>query len=111
MGVSIIAMWALSFVSGQVPEVRTAPIALAFHLAAEFLTAIAILVSAIRLFGSRRWGIHKNVYGSHGDALLHPHSQPRILRPAGNIGLVIMFAAFLAIVLVLTCIVLLSEDI
>jgi hypothetical protein len=52
----IIAQWSVSLVMGGVPEVRTEPIRLAFHLAAEFFTALSLLVSGIALVQGKVWG-------------------------------------------------------
>ena len=49
IGTCIAAMWIVFFVTGSVPEVRTAPVALAFHLVAEGLTAFVLVTSGIGL--------------------------------------------------------------
>lgn len=49
VGTCIAGMWIVFFASSAVPEVRTAPIALGFHLAAEALTAFTLVTSGVGL--------------------------------------------------------------
>ncbi len=49
VGLGMTAMWAVFLLGGQVPELRTAPVALGFHLAAEGLTAFLLVTSGIGL--------------------------------------------------------------
>jgi len=44
-GLSMCAQWTVFLLSGNVPELRTEPLRIGFHLAGEFLTA-ALLISA-----------------------------------------------------------------
>jgi hypothetical protein len=49
IGLGMIAMWVVFLTAGDVPEVLTAPVALSFHLVAEGLTALVLLMSGIGL--------------------------------------------------------------
>jgi len=49
IGTLMFGQWAFFLSAGQVPEVRTAPVALAFHLVAEGATAAALVVAGIAL--------------------------------------------------------------
>ena len=49
VGFMIIAQWIFFLATGSVPELQTEPIAIGFHLAAEFLTALSLLVAGIGL--------------------------------------------------------------
>jgi hypothetical protein len=55
VGVSMAAMWLVFFTILGVPELEGEPIRLAFHLAAEGLTATALLVGGIALLVNRPW--------------------------------------------------------
>ena len=55
VGIGMIGQWTLSLVKGQVPELRTEPVRIRFHLAAEFATALALLVSGIGLLAGGAW--------------------------------------------------------
>jgi peptidoglycan/LPS O-acetylase OafA/YrhL len=43
---------------GNVPELQTEPIRVAFHLAGEFTTAVLLIVGGFGLLTLRRWGYH-----------------------------------------------------
>ena len=55
VGTLMIAQWGFFLAAGLVPEVQTEPIRLAFHLSAEGVTALALLISGAGLFGGRNW--------------------------------------------------------
>lgn len=57
IGVSMIGMWTALLGTGQVPEINTEPIYLLYHLIAEFLTAITLLIGGFGLFANRKWGL------------------------------------------------------
>lgn len=51
----MIVQWAVSILNGDVAEFRSAPWEIAFHLAAEFSTALVLLVGGIALLKSKSW--------------------------------------------------------
>jgi hypothetical protein len=56
VGFGMIVQWSLSIISGGVPEFRTAPWAIAFHLAAELSTALLLIVGGISTLRSTASG-------------------------------------------------------
>ena len=50
VGIGMIAMWSVSYLSKQIPELESEPMRIKFHLAAEFATAIVLLIAGIGLF-------------------------------------------------------------
>jgi len=56
IGLLMIAQWTFSIVSGSVPEFVTAPWAIAFHLSAEFSTALMLIVGGLATLRSTSWG-------------------------------------------------------
>jgi hypothetical protein len=56
VGAGMIGQWAVFLAAGQVPELKTEPLRIRFHLAAEFVTAIALIVSGIALLTDQAWG-------------------------------------------------------
>jgi hypothetical protein len=56
VGVGMIGQWLFFLATGQVPEFKTEPLRIRFHLAAEFATAIALLVGGIALLTGQDWG-------------------------------------------------------
>jgi hypothetical protein len=56
VGFGMIAQWTFSILSGGVPEFQTEPWRIAFHLAAEFSTALVLIVSGLATLRSAAWG-------------------------------------------------------
>jgi hypothetical protein len=56
VGLLMIAQWMVSIFSGGVPEFQTEPWRIGFHLAAEFSTAIMLIVGGTAMLRSIRWG-------------------------------------------------------
>jgi peptidoglycan/LPS O-acetylase OafA/YrhL len=56
VGLFMLSMWAFFLAAGQVPELQTAPFEIAFHLAAEFATALALVVGGLAIVSGRSWG-------------------------------------------------------
>ena len=56
VGAGMIGQWLFFLATGQVPELKTEPLRIRFHLAAEFATAIALLVGGIALLTGQAWG-------------------------------------------------------
>ena len=56
VGFFMIAQWIFSISTGGVPEFETTPWAIGFHLAAEFSTALLLLVGGIAALKSKNWG-------------------------------------------------------
>ena len=56
VGILMFGQWAVSLATGGVPELQTAPMAIGFHLAAEVLTALALILSGLALLKKRTWG-------------------------------------------------------
>ncbi len=60
VGLLMVTMWVFFLVSGQVPELETEPLSIYFHLAAEFATALLLLIGGIGLLKKFPWTV--NVY-------------------------------------------------
>jgi hypothetical protein len=57
VGVGMIAQWAMSYFSKQIPELKTEPIRIGFHLAGEMVTALGLIISGIALLSGAGWAI------------------------------------------------------
>jgi hypothetical protein len=57
VGVGMTAQWAMSYLSKQIPELKTEPIRIGFHLAGEFITAVCLLVGGIALLAGAPWAV------------------------------------------------------
>jgi hypothetical protein len=53
VGLGMIGLWVMLLVAGQVPELANEPARISLHLAAEFSTALVLLVSGYLLLARR----------------------------------------------------------
>jgi len=94
----MLSQWTFFLTMGQVPEVRTAPIALGFHLAAEGITAVLLIVSGVLLIRGRQrfaWlGLVAN-----GMLIYTVVVSPGYFAQLGQWPLVAMFMALLGVAL------------
>ena len=56
IGVAMLSQWSVSLATGGVPELKSEPMRIGFHLAAELITALLLIISGSGFLGSRRWG-------------------------------------------------------
>lgn len=57
IGLLMLAQWGYALATGGVPELQTAPWEIAFHLAAEAITALGLLACGVALRRSRPWAV------------------------------------------------------
>ena len=57
VGAGMIFQWAMSYLTKQIPELKTEPIRIWFHIAAEMITAVCLLVSGIAILNAAAWGL------------------------------------------------------
>jgi len=55
VGVGMIGQWSVSYASKQIPEFKTEPIRIWFHIAAEMITAVMLIVSGVGQFFQMGW--------------------------------------------------------
>jgi len=55
VGALMIIQWAFFLVSRNVPEIKTEPARIAFHLAGEFVASVGLVVGGIALLRSTAW--------------------------------------------------------
>jgi len=105
MGVSMIGIWVMFYLTGSIPEVQTKPIELGLHIAAEMLTAIVLITSGIGLVKRRGWA--RDIFSiSMGMLLYTLIMSPGYFAQRGELAFVGMFSLFIIIALVLTVLVL-----
>lgn len=56
VGALMLAQWGFFLSTGDVPELKTEPARIGFHLAGEFTTAIGLIVGGAAMVGQRGWG-------------------------------------------------------
>ena len=91
VGFGMIAQWAFSIVSGGVPEFQTEPWRIAFHLAAEFSTALMLIISGIATLKSIPWGKTAMLMGL-GMVIYSEIVSPGYFAQLGQWAMVAMFA-------------------
>ena len=55
VGTGMIGQWAMSYFSKQIPELKTEPIRIGFHIAAEMATAVLLIVGGIGFLAHANW--------------------------------------------------------
>jgi hypothetical protein len=99
VGVGMIGQWIFFLATGQVPELNTEPLRIRFHLAAEFATAIGLLVGGIALLTGQAWG-HWFYLLATGMLLYTVIVSPGYFAEKGQWAFVGMFAILLLLALV-----------
>jgi hypothetical protein len=94
VGFGMIAQWMFSIVSVGVPEFRTEPWRIAFHLAAEFSTALMLIISGIATLKSTTWGKTALLVGL-GMVIYSEIVSPGYFAQRGQWALVAMFVILL----------------
>ncbi|MFW9878633.1 MAG: hypothetical protein ACFFG0_36600 [Candidatus Thorarchaeota archaeon] len=57
IGIAMVCMWIFLLGKREVPELDTKPTQISFHLIAEFLTSIILIIGGIGLFTDQSWGL------------------------------------------------------
>lgn len=57
IGIAMFCMWLLLLIKKEVPELSTKPTQLYFHLIAEFITSIILIIGGIGLIMNQSWGV------------------------------------------------------
>jgi hypothetical protein len=90
IGIAMICMWIIFLITNQAPEKNTAPLKIGYHLLAEFLTAILLLIGGFGLFTKKAWSFQ--VYLISMGMLLYT-----VIVSAGyyaNLGAILMVGMF-----------------
>jgi hypothetical protein len=57
IGIAMLLMWFLLLLKREVPELNTKPTQIFFHLVAEFVTSVILVVGGIGLVMNQPWGV------------------------------------------------------
>ncbi|MFX1568262.1 MAG: hypothetical protein ACFFCV_07830 [Promethearchaeota archaeon] len=57
IGITMLGMWFLLLFKREVPELKTKPTQIFFHLAAEFITAVVLIIGGIGFLMNQPWGL------------------------------------------------------
>jgi hypothetical protein len=99
VGLGMIGQWLFFLATGQVPELKTEPLRIRFHLVGEFATAIALLVGGFALLTDQTWGVRFYTLAA-GMLLYTVIVSPGYFAEKGQWGFVGMFAVLLLLALV-----------
>ena len=55
VGIGMITQWAMSYFNHQIPELKTEPLRIAFHIVGEMLTAALLVISGMGLLAAYAW--------------------------------------------------------
>ncbi len=96
LGGLMIAVWGVLLATDQVPEVRTAPVALTFLLVAEMTTATLSMVSGAALVAQKPWAGRAYLVAS-GMMLYAITNYIGVLAQGGQTLMFFVFCGFLAL--------------
>ena len=57
VGMGMIGQWTASYFGKQIPELKTEPIRIGFHIAAEMVTAACLIISGVGLIFPTGWAV------------------------------------------------------
>ena len=94
VGFIMIAQWFFFIATGSVPELQSEPWRITLHLAAEFTTALMLIVSSIAVLKTAAWG-RKVLLVGLGMLIYSEIVSPGYFAQLGQWALVGMFAVLL----------------
>jgi len=100
VGIMMVAMWSVFAVTDQIPEIDERQKEIAFHLAAEFATAFALIAGGVGLVLRRKWGFPINT-AALGMLAYTVIVSPGYYAQTGDYAFVGMFTGLMVLTLVL----------
>ena len=100
MGCSIIILWVILLTSNQVPELNTEPASIYFHIAAELLMAVLLLICGISFLLGYKWSVRLFTF-STGLLVYSVINSSGYYANNGQISMVIVFMIILILTLVI----------
>ena len=94
VGFLMIAQWTFTILAGSVPEFQTEPWRISFHLAAEFSTALVLIIGGFAALRSAHWGKDLLLVGL-GMVIYSEIVSPGYFAQLGQWPMVAMFALLL----------------
>ena len=100
MGCSIIILWVILLTSNQVPELNTEPASIYFHIVAELLMAVLLLICGISFLLGYKWSVRLFTF-STGLLVYSVINSSGYYANNGQISMVIVFMIILILTLVI----------
>lgn len=94
VGAGMIGMWSVSYFKHQIPELESEPIRIKFHLAAEFSTALVLIIAGVGLLFNQPWATNCYLVAI-GMLFYTVIVSPGYFAQKGQWGYVVMFAVIL----------------
>ena len=105
VGVGMIGQWTASFIGKQIPELKTEPIRIGFHLAAELTTALCLIIGGVSLLTEQTWSVPLYLVAS-GMLFYTAIVSPGYFAQKGQWGWLVMFGSIIILNIVSLSIVL-----
>jgi hypothetical protein len=96
VGVGMIGQWGMSYVNKQIPELKTEPIRIGFHITGEMVTAVCLVISGVGLLTSVGWAVSLFLVSS-GMLFYTVIVSPGYFAQKGEWLWMVMFGAILAV--------------
>ena len=109
VGASMIGMWTVFYVIGEIPEINTEPAKIVMHLIAEFVTAIALIFGGFGLILNRKWGFQTYLL-SMGMLMYTLIVSPGYYIQSGDFIFVAMFTLFIILAIIFITMSYLKKD-
>lgn len=101
VGICIICLWGMLFITGQIEELTTKPIDISFHLVNELITAIFLIIGGYGLLRNRIWAL-KIYFLSMGMLFYSLLTANGYYTQKGGLSMTVMFSVLTVITVVLT---------
>ena len=96
VGLGMIAQWTASYLSKKIPELKTEPIRIWFHIAAEMVTALCLISAGIGLLINLSWSAPLYLVAS-GMLFYTAIVSPGYFAQKGNWNWPVIFAILIAL--------------
>lgn len=103
VGISMFAVWGGFFATGTVFGIRPDGPGIGFHIAAELMTGIALLVAGVGLMRKQRWGLNTLFMGI-GMLLYALVNSPGYYMKSGGAFILVVFGASAVVSLIVAVI-------
>lgn len=90
IAICMIGMWGFLLASGDIPEIKSEPLSITFHLFSEFMIAGLLLISGIGILTKRAWS-EKLYMISTGALLCSTLNAAGYYGQEGNLSMLFMF--------------------
>ena len=94
VGVGMVGQWTVSYMTRQIPELQTEPIRIWFHITAEMVTALCLVVSGVALLTLQAWSVPLYLVAS-GMLFYTVIVSPGYFAQKGQWGWLVMFSVIL----------------